>query len=112
MSLWTRVRRFVRTIYSKGKRIQTKPSYTITVSGSPAGYSHDTTGKLVSTPGTKAQPGITSGSYRRSSGGRVTSASGITTQQAQQIEEAKRSATRSELIKTESFKKAQERVRV
>ena len=46
------------TILSQITSPKTKPDYVITVSPTPAGYTYDTSGKLVSTPGTPARPGF------------------------------------------------------
>lgn len=66
MGLWSTIRR----IYYGGKhRDRSAPSYTISVSPTPAGYTRTTSGTLVSTPGTPAQPGITSYSSGGGGGG-------------------------------------------
>lgn len=111
MGLWSSVKRTAKKIYSGGKIVKTEPSYTITVSGSPAGQTYDTSGTLVSTPGTSETPGITSGSYEKNVEGEITNVSGITKQQAQQVDAARKTKTRSEVIRRETIRRTQQRMR-
>ena len=53
----------IKTVWSRIKSVfkkKTTPSYTINLSGTPAGYTRTTSGSLISTPGTSALPGYTS----------------------------------------------------
>ncbi len=97
----------LKSLISRIKRrlVKAKPSYTITLSGTPAGKTWTTSGKLVSTPGTPARPG-----FSFSDSGRITQQTALR-KAAEAARKAREEAARKELERVRKESLAREAAR-